>query len=97
VIVKVTAHVLVEGEVQGVGYRATASNVARRLGVAGWVRNLDDGRVEAVIEGEKEVVEKMIGWCNKGPPGAYVQKVKVEWVPYKAEFKTFEIRGRHFY
>jgi acylphosphatase len=94
---KATAHVLVEGEVQGVGYRATAWNVAKKLGVAGWVRNLADGRVEAVVEGEKEVVERMIGWFNKGPPGAYVQKVKVEWVPYKAEFKTFEIRGRHFY
>jgi acylphosphatase len=50
-----------------------------------------------VIEGDKEVVEKMIGWCNKGPPGSYVQRVKVEWVPYTGEYKTFEIRGRHFY
>jgi acylphosphatase len=95
--VRATAHVFVEGEVQGVGYRATAWNVAKRLGVSGWVRNLADGRVEAVVEGEREVVEKMIGWLNKGPPGAYVQRVKVEWVPYKAEFKSFEIRGRHFY
>jgi acylphosphatase len=94
---KATAHVFVEGEVQGVGYRANAWSVAKRLGVAGWVRNLADGRVEAIIEGEKEDVEKMIGWCNRGPPGAYVKRVKAEWVPYMAEFKTFEIRGRHFY
>jgi acylphosphatase len=94
---KATAHVFVEGEVQGVGYRATAWSVARRLGVNGWVRNLADGRVEAIIEGEKEIVEKMIGWCNRGPPGSYVRNVKVEWVPYRGEFKTFEIRQRHFY
>jgi len=93
---KVTAHVYVEGEVQGVGFRANAWSVARRLGVSGWVRNLSDGRVEAMIEGEKESVEKMIGWCNRGPSGSYVTEVKVEWLPYKAEYASFDIRGTTF-
>jgi acylphosphatase len=93
---KSTAHVYVEGEVQGVGFRASAWNVARRFGVSGWVRNLSDGRVEVMIEGEKNSVEKMVGWCNRGPSGSYVTSVKVEWIPYKGEFNTFEIRGTAF-
>ncbi|WXG43925.1 MAG: acylphosphatase [Promethearchaeati archaeon SRVP18_Atabeyarchaeia-1] len=93
---KVTAHVYVEGEVQRVGYRANACSAARRLGVTGWVRNLSDGRVEAMIEGEKESVEKMIGWCNRGPSGSYVTNVKVEWLPYRGEYTSFDIRGTAF-
>jgi acylphosphatase len=88
---KVRAHVLIEGDVQGVGFRASAWRVAQRLGVTGWVRNIFDGRVEALIEGEKDKVEKMIDWCNKGPPGAQVADSKVEWEPYRGGFKTFEI------
>jgi acylphosphatase len=93
---KATAHVYVEGDVQGVGFRASAWNVARRFGVNGWVRNVSDGRVEVIIEGEKDSVEKMVGWCNKGPSGSYVTNMKVEWLPYKGEFNTFEIRGTAF-
>jgi acylphosphatase len=93
---RVTAHIYVEGEVQGVGFRANTWNAARRLGVSGWVRNLSDGRVEAMVEGEKESVEKMIGWINRGPSGSYVTNVKVEWLPYKGEYHSFEIRGTSF-
>jgi acylphosphatase len=93
--VKVRARVLVEGEVQGVGFRWSAQSVARRLELAGCVRNLADGRVEAIIEGERDKVENMVSWCNKGPMGAYVTNVKVEWQLYKGEYKEFEIsKGR---
>nr|MDO8100742.1 acylphosphatase [Candidatus Njordarchaeota archaeon] len=88
---KVRAHVLIEGDVQGVGFRASAWSVAQKLEVTGWVRNVVDGRVETLIEGEKDRVEKMVQWCSRGPPGSYVANLKVEWLPYKGEFKTFEI------
>nr|MDO8100743.1 acylphosphatase [Candidatus Njordarchaeota archaeon] len=88
---KVRARVLVEGEVQGVGFRSSVWSIARRLQLAGCVRNLADGRVEAIIEGERDKVENMVKWCNRGPSGAYVTNVKVEWQPYKGEYKEFEI------
>ena len=62
------------------------------MGVTGWVRNLPDGRVEAVFEGEKEAVEYMIEFCKRGPPAAKVEKVEVIWEPYKGEFESFTIR-----
>jgi acylphosphatase len=93
--VKVRARILVEGEVQGVGFRWSAQSMARRLKLAGYVRNLADGRVEAIIEGERDRVENMVRWCNRGPMGAYVTDVKVEWQLYKGEYKGFEIsKGR---
>lgn len=88
---KVRAHVLVEGEVQGVGFRAGALNIAHRLRVGGSVRNLTDGRVEVVIEGDRDKVENMVRWCNRGPSSAYVRNVNVEWLPYKGEFEDFII------
>jgi len=89
---KVRAHLFISGLVQGVFFRANTADRARRLGVKGWVRNLPDGRVEAVFEGEKEAVEKLIEWCRIGPPGAIVEKVEVKWEEYKGEFKDFRIR-----
>jgi acylphosphatase len=89
---KARAHAWIEGEVQGVGFRASAWNVARRLEVTGWVRNVVDGRVETVVEGEKDKVERMVEWYNRGPPGAYVTNIEVEWLPYKGEFTSFEIK-----
>jgi acylphosphatase len=69
--------VFVSGDVQGVFFRAEARNRARRAGVAGWVRNLPDGRLEAVFEGPGEAVESLIDWCRHGPAGADVQEVEV--------------------
>jgi acylphosphatase len=89
---KVRAHVYVSGRVQGVFFRSETQDEALRHNVTGWVRNLPDGRVEAVFEGEKEAVEKLIEFCKRGPPGARVTKVEVAWEPYTGEFKDFKIR-----
>lgn len=87
---KVRVHVFVSGRVQGVFYRATCRDLAKRLKLCGWVRNLDDGRVEAVFEGPKEVVDKMVDWTRKGPPGAHVADVEVISETPTGE-KNFEI------
>ena len=68
--------VFVSGRVQGVTYRASTREAARERGVAGWVRNLDDGRVEAVFEGPPEAVESMVEWCHEGPTRASVESVE---------------------
>jgi acylphosphatase len=70
--------VQVRGRVQGVFFRAEARTRAESLGVAGWIRNLPDGCVEAVFEGEDERVESMVDWCGRGPAGAEVEAVDVE-------------------
>ena len=88
---KARAHVLVSGRVQGVLFRAETADVAERLGVNGWVRNLPDGRVEALFEGEKEDVEKTLEFCRRGPPGAYVRDLDVKWEEWKGEFQGFQI------
>lgn len=92
---KARAHVYVNGRVQGVFFRAETANVARRLGVDGWVRNLPDGSVEAIFEGEKENVEKAVEFCRRGPPGAYVKDLEVKWEDWKGEFKGFGIMRLH--
>ncbi len=89
---KVRAHVFISGRVQGVFFRYETRLRAIRNNVTGWVRNLPDGRVEAVFEGEKENVEAMINFCHRGPPGAIVKKVEVIWEKPAGEFKDFHIR-----
>jgi acylphosphatase len=78
-VAEARAHVFVSGQVQGVFFRAETSRLARSRGVAGWVRNLPDGRVEAVFEGPKWVVESMLDWVRTGPRGAAVTSVDVSW------------------
>jgi len=74
----IRAHVFVSGKVQGVGFRYSTVNEAKKRGVSGWVRNLPDGRVEAVFEGSKEAVETIVSWCNQGPRAAVVTGLDVE-------------------
>jgi len=88
---KTRAHVWVEGHVQGVFFRYETSRIARNLNVNGWVRNLPNGQVEAVFEGEKENVEEMVKFCRRGPPGAQIDDVEAKWETYRGEFSTFEI------
>jgi len=73
------AHVFVTGRVQGVFYRATTRDQARERGVDGWVKNLDDGRVEAVFEGPEDAVAAMVEWCHEGSDRARVEDVEVEY------------------
>ncbi|WP_088240130.1 acylphosphatase [Calothrix rhizosoleniae] len=75
----VRVHVFISGRVQGVGYRYATVELASKLGLSGWVRNLPDGRVEAVFEGWHSTVEQMIRWCHQGPPAAVVENVVVEY------------------
>lgn len=88
----VRAHVIVSGRVQGVFFRFETQDVARGHNVNGWVRNLADGRVEAIFEGVKGNVDNVIEFCRRGPPGARVTNVEVDWQNYKGEFKDFEVR-----
>ncbi|MBE0475922.1 MAG: acylphosphatase [Coriobacteriia bacterium] len=73
------ARVLVDGVVQGVFFRAETRRAAAGLGVDGWVRNLPDGRVEAVFEGDPEAVRRAVRWAHAGPPRAVVERVEVAW------------------
>jgi acylphosphatase len=86
------AHVFVSGRVQGIFFRDETQDEAMRHGLTGWVRNLPDGRVEAVFEGEKASVDKLIEFCRRGPPGARVSNVDVAWQPYVGEFREFRVR-----
>jgi acylphosphatase len=86
---KTRAHVYVSGLVQGVFFRASVREQAFEMGVRGWVRNLPDGRVEAVFEGEGEAVERMIEFCRHGPPRAQVSNIDVVWEKYMGEFIHF--------
>ncbi|PSQ66555.1 MAG: acylphosphatase [Halobacteriales archaeon SW_9_67_24] len=85
------AHVFVSGTVQGVYYRASTRDAARDRGVDGWVKNRDDGRVEAVFEGEESAVEAMVEWCHMGSDAASVERVEVEYDDPDGE-SGFEIR-----
>ncbi|MFC7046292.1 acylphosphatase [Halobacteriaceae archaeon GCM10025711] len=85
------AHVFVSGRVQGVYYRANTREQARDRDVDGWVRNLDDGRVEAVFEGDEDAVEELVEWCHTGSPSAMVEDVDVEYAEPQGE-TGFEVR-----
>ena len=88
---KVRAKLIIEGRVQGVFFRHHTREKAFQLGVQGWVRNRRDGKVEAVLEGDKEAVDQLIRWCHRGPEEAQVKKVHVTWEPYTGEFGDFSI------
>ncbi|ABL88457.1 acylphosphatase [Pyrobaculum islandicum DSM 4184] len=88
----VRAHLYIKGKVQGVFFRQSMKEIAVRYGVRGWVRNRSDGRtVEAVLEGPRDAVAKVIEWAKVGPPGARVEEVEVDWEEYKGEFQDFRI------
>lgn len=85
------AHVWISGRVQGVAYRISAAKIATHLGLMGWVRNLPDGRVEAVFEGEEGAIESMVRWCHNGPPEAIVEQVRASYETPEG-LQSFNIR-----
>lgn len=88
----IRVHLHINGRVQGVFFRDSTRQMAQSMGLTGYVKNLPDGRVEVVVEGEKENVDQLVKWCHTGPPGAIVSSVEVHNEPYSDEFKIFEIR-----
>jgi acylphosphatase len=85
------AHVYVTGKVQGVFFRQNTKRQAQSRGVNGWVRNLEDGRVEAIFEGEEEAVKAVVDFCRVGPKAAKVLDVAVAWEPSSGEFQSFNV------
>ena len=84
-------HVKISGRVQGVWYRASTKQKAESLGIKGWVRNTDEGCVEAVFEGEDEIVDEMISWCRRGPPMSHVKNVDIK-TQNLSNLEGFEIK-----
>ena len=90
--VKTRVHLYISGRVQGVFFRDSAQQAAQSAGVTGFVKNLRDGRVEVVAEGEDEAIQKLVQWCHSGPPAASVESVEIQHEPYRGEFFIFETR-----
>jgi acylphosphatase len=88
---KARAHILISGRVQGVFFRDHAQRWGASLGLTGWVKNLWDGRVEVLAEGEQDKIKALIARLKEGPPLAQVEKVDVTWEEFKAEFTDFRI------
>lgn len=85
-------HLFISGRVQGVFFRAYTKEVAQNLGLVGWVKNLEDGRVEIIAEGKKTDLQKLIEWCRQGPTGARVDDIEIIYEEPTNEFKSFEIK-----
>jgi acylphosphatase len=92
----IAAEIIVAGRVQGVGYRDYAQRRAARLGLAGFVMNLKDGRVRAHAEGPREIIEEFVRDLEKGPPLARVEDVIVRWATPTGRFAAFGIRHAEF-
>ena len=85
------AHVYVSGDVQGVFFRDSTRQKAEQLGLSGWVKNLPDGRVEALFEGPRQKVREIVSWCEQGPPHAAVENVEVELDTAREDLAGFEV------
>ena len=88
----IRVHVIISGHVQGVFFRDKTQRQANARGVTGWVRNLSDGRVEAVFEGDENAVQQVVSWCQQGPPNAYVTGVESHSEAVINEYLSFSIR-----
>jgi acylphosphatase len=84
-------HLVVSGRVQGVGFRYSTQRQATRLGLCGWVRNTDDGKVEIMAEGPLSAVDALEAWCRHGPPGARVTSVVTTDLPVREVLGPFAI------
>lgn len=89
---EIRAHIFVSGRVQGVFFRQKTRQQAERLGVKGWIRNLPDGKVEGIFEGEEKAVETLVEYCKHGPSRAIVENVELKFEQYRNEFFDFKVR-----
>ena len=89
-----TVHLIISGKVQGVFFRATAKEIADKLGVNGWVKNTPEGNVEAMATGTQEQIESFVAWCKKGPPKAKVENVEVSKAD-ETPFSGFEVKRKY--
>ncbi len=85
-------NLVISGYVQGVFFRASTREMALGLGLNGWVKNLLNGNVEAVFEGNMDKIEQAIQWCNHGPPGAQVTRIVEKRGEFKGEFESFIVK-----
>jgi len=90
-VAKQRIHIFIKGKVQGVFFRQTTKVMAEKKNVTGWVKNLHDGRVEAVLEGNDMDVSEVVEWCHAGPVNAVVDDVEIITEQYKGEFSKFDI------
>ena len=88
---KVRARLFIDGIVQGVGFRHATKTRAERFGIRGFIKNLSEGGVEVLFEGEQNAVDRMIEFCKIGPFGSKVTEVEIRWEEYAGEFKDFRI------
>ncbi len=84
-------HLIIQGDVQGLGFRSWMKREAELLDLVGWVKNREDGAVESVIQGEEENIKKIIGLCKRGPEVAWVERVEVRKQPVATNLLTFEV------
>lgn len=85
-----TLHIIISGKVQGVYFRATCVDIAQKIGIIGWVRNLPDGKVEIMASGNHRKMDEFLKWCSQGPTGAQVENVLIEEKSYQP-FEKFTI------
>jgi len=83
--------IYIQGAVQAVGFRYFAREMAQKMGLFGYAKNLADGSVEIVAEGEKEVLEQFLAMCQQGPPHAKIEDVKVEWSDTNGQYHSFDV------
>jgi acylphosphatase len=87
----IRVRLIIRGRVQGVWFRESTRREAVSLGVTGWVRNLPDGSVEAVVEGPEDRVRRLVSWCHKGPPAAVVSRVDETQESWEGELAGFDV------
>lgn len=88
----IRVHLIISGRVQGVGYRSSATRRANLLSLKGWIKNLPNRTVEAIVEGEEHAIDDFINWCYRGPTLAHVIEIKVEKTDATGEFPYFFVR-----
>jgi len=91
---KARISMIISGRVQGVFFRYKTQQEAQKLGLTGWVRNLDGGQVEVLAEGAKDKLEELAEWTKRGSRQAQVEKVEIKWLAYEGEFKEFIIKEK---